>query len=197
MKAKFSFRLLAFIIDTIIVTLVFLGINSLLPKNHNIQVLEHEVTELRSNYLKGNIDNNIYFNRYATIQRNLDQQYIPRYILNTIIILCYFVLVPYYWDGKTIGKKLFKIRIIKADLKQRLSLNDYLLRCLVINGVLSFLILMCVVFLFSDFNYFVISIICVIVQFLLAIISAFMVIYRHDFKGLHDLVSGTQVIKEC
>lgn len=197
MKTKLSSRLLAFLIDTIIVTLVFLGINSLLPKNHSIQVLEQEITELRSNYLKGNIDNKIYFNRYANIQRSLDQQYIPQYILNTIIILCYFVLVPYYWDGKTIGKKIFKIRIIKTDSKQKPSLNDYLLRSLLINGILCYLISMCSVFLFSDFNYFLITIICGIMQILLVIISIFMIIYRHDFKGVHDLVCSTQVIKEC
>ena len=58
------------------------------------------------------------------------------------------------------------------------------------------LISMSTVFLFDDSKYLLITIICGILQFLLVIISSFMIIYRHDKKGVHDLVSGTQVIKE-
>ncbi len=196
MKAKFSNRLFAFVIDIIIVTLIFYGLNSLIPKNRNTIILENELTELRSDYLKNEINTSIYINRYANLQRALDQQSIPNNILNIILILGYFTLVPYYCNGKTIGKKIFKIRVVKADIKEKMSLNDYLIRTLIINGVACFLVSMCVVFLVNDLNYFLITTICGILQFLLVIISGFMIIYRHDKKGVHDLVSGTQVIKE-
>lgn len=196
MKSKFSNRFLAYLIDIIIVALVFLCLNSFMPKNHNISVLENEITDLRSSYLKKEIDTKVYFNRYAIIRKNLDQQYIPSNILNVIIILCYFVLVPYYWDGKTIGKKIFKLKIVKSESNEKVSLNNYLVRSIINNGVLCFLISMSTVFLFDDSKYLLITIICGILQFLLVIISGFMIIYRHDKKGVHDLVSGTQVIKE-
>ena len=196
MKSKFSNRFLAYLIDIIIVALVFLCLNSFMPKNHNISVLENEITDLRSSYLKKEIDTKVYFNRYAIIRKNLDQQYIPSNLLNVIIILCYFVLFPYYWDGKTIGKKIFKLKIVKSEPNEKVSLNNYLVRSIINNGVLCFLISMSTVFLFDDSKYLLITIICGILQFLLVIISSFMIIYRHDKKGVHDLVSGTQVIKE-
>ena len=196
MKSKFSNRFLAYLIDIIIVALVFLCLSSFMPKNHNISVLENEITDLRSSYLKKEIDTKVYFNRYAIIRKNLDQQYIPSNLLNVIIILCYFVLVPYYWDGKTIGKKIFKLKIVKSEPNEKVSLNNYLVRSIINNGVLCFLISMSTVFLFDDSKYLLITIICGILQFLLVIISSFMIIYRHDKKGVHDLVSGTQVIKE-
>lgn len=196
MKSKFSNRFLAYLIDIIIVALVFLCLNSFMPKNHNISVLENEITDLRSSYLKKEIDTKVYFNRYALIRKNLDQQYIPSNLLNVIIILCYFVLVPYYWDGKTIGKKIFKLKIVKSEPNEKVCLNNYLVRSIINNGVLCFLISMSTVFLFDDSKYLLITIICGILQFLLVIISGFMIIYRHDKKGVHDLVSGTQVIKE-
>lgn len=194
--SKFSNRFLAYLIDIIIVALVFLCLNSLMPKNRNISVLENEITDLRSSYLKKEIDTKVYFNRYALIRKNLDQQYIPSNLLNVIIILCYFVLVPYYWDGKTIGKKIFKLKIVKSEPNEKVSLNNYLVRSIINNGVLCFLISMSTVFLFDDSKYLLITIICGILQFLLVIISGFMIIYRHDKKGVHDLVGGTQVIKE-
>lgn len=196
MKSKFSNRFLAYLIDIIIVALVFLCLNSFMPKNHNISVLENEITDLRSSYLKKEIDTKVYFNRYALIRKNLDQQYIPSNLLNVIIILCYFVLIPYYWDGKTIGKKIFKLKIVKSEPNEKVCLNNYLVRSIINNGVLCFLISMSTVFLFDDSKYLLITIICGILQFLLVIISGFMIIYRHDKKGVHDLVSGTQVIKE-
>lgn len=196
MQAKFSRRLYAFLIDVFIILCVSFSLNLLIPKNHNIVVLESELTDVRSDYLKREIDTSIYLNRYATIQKSLDQQYIPNNILNVILIFGYFVLLPYYWNGKTIGKKLLKIKIVKSDTKEKVSLNDYLLRTLIINGVACFIVSMCVVFLVPDFEYFMVTTIFGIIQFLLVIISSFMIIYRHDKKGVQDLVSGTQVVIE-
>ena len=196
MKMNFSRRLMAFLIDMVIVLTVSTGLNLVIPKSHNTVVLESELTDLRSEYLKGEIDTSVYIHRYATIQKSLDQEYIPSNILNLIILFGYFILLPYYWNGKTIGKRLLKIRVVKKEAKEKVTLNDYLLRTLIINGVDCFLLSMCIVFLVSDFQYFVMTTICGIVQFLLVIISGFMVIYRHDKKGVHDLISGTQVIIE-
>ena len=196
MKAKFTKRFFAFLIDIIIVSLIFTSLNMLIPEKKNVVVLESELTNLRSDYMTDEIDTSVYVNRYASIKRSLDKEYLPNNILNIIIILGYFVLLPYYWDGKTIGKKVFKLKIVKENVKEKVSLNDYLLRSLVINAVASFLVSASLVFLIDDFNYFLVTTICGIVQFLLVIISIFMIIYRHDLRGVHDLVSGTQVIKE-
>ena len=196
LKAKFSSRLLAFLIDIIIVALVFEGLNALIPKNRNIQTLESEMTNLRYSYTKKEIDSTVYFNRYANLQRSLDQQNIPSNILNVMLILCYFVLLLYYWDGKIIGKKILKIRVVKDNVKEKVTLNDFLLRTITINGIACFLVSMCTVFILDDFKYTLTVIIFGIIQFLLVITSGFMIIYRHDKKGVHDLISGTQVIKE-
>lgn len=190
----FKRRFLAFLIDFIIAFLIFKGITLLLPKNSNLISLESELSTLNERYIKKEINNYVYINRYANIILQTDKERIPETIINTFLIIIYFILVPYYWDGKTIGMKILKIRIKKEN--DKLGINDLAMRSIIINGIGSTLVSLCSIFLFKDIVYFWIILICGIIQFLLVIISGFMVIYRHDEKGIHDLLSGTQVIKE-
>ena len=193
MGARFSKRLGAYIIDVIVISIIFGVIIMLLPESKNVIVLESELTVLNEQYLKHDIDLSVYYNRYATIIHSLDKENIPHLIINIFLILIYFVLVPFYCNGKTIGKRIFKLKISKGQ--ERLGLNDLLLRTLIINGVGTSLISLCFIYLLPEISYFILSIICGFVQILLVIISGFMVIYRHDKKGVQDFVSGTQVVE--
>ena len=194
MKASASKRLCAYFIDAIIVSIIFNCIVMLVPTNRNITVLQSELTTLNEEYLKEDMAIEVYTNRYASIISSLDKENVLVAIIDILVLLGYFVLVPYYWDGKTIGMKLFKIRIKKE--KEKLSLNDLIIRCLIINGIGCSMISLCFVYILPDYPYFVLSTILGIIQLLLVIISGFMVIYRHDKRGIHDLVSGTGVVIE-
>lgn len=193
MKKKFRRRLCAYLIDVIIVSLIFEAIVFFIPKNNNMVVLESELTEINEQYLKDEINTSIYINRYATIIQSFDKENVPSVLLNLVLILGYFVLLPYYWDGRTIGKRIFNIKITKG--KEKLGLNDLVLRSIIVNGIGSSIISLCLVYILPDISYFIVTLICGFLQFLLVIISSFMIIYRHDEKGVQDLISGTQVLE--
>ena len=133
MKTKFSKRLLAYLVDILIVSIIFEGIMLLIPENKNIIVLQSELTEINEKYIKEEIDASVYMHRYASIIQSLDKENIPKVIFNIVLILGYFVLLPYYWDGKTIGKKVLNLKINKG--KEKLGLNDLVLRSVIINGI--------------------------------------------------------------
>ncbi|WP_338965380.1 MULTISPECIES: RDD family protein [unclassified Spiroplasma] len=38
-----------------------------------------------------------------------------------LLFFCYFVLLPYFWDGKTIGKFLFQIKLVNTEQKLKLG----------------------------------------------------------------------------
>ena len=185
---------MAYLIDVVIVSIIFAGIIFILPKNNNIDVLESELTVLNEQFLKDGLDTSVYINHYATIVHAMDKENVLRVILNILFILIYFVLLPYYWDGKTVGMRLCRIRIVKE--KEKLSLSDLTIRSLIINGVACTLLALCFIYLVGDMPYFILSTIFGFVQFLLVILSGFMVIYRHDKKGIHDLFSHTKVVLE-
>ena len=187
-------RLLAYLIDVVIVSILFAGIILALPKNNNVNVLESELTVLNERFLKDDLDPAVYINYYATIVHAMDKENVLRVILNILCILIYFVLLPYYWDGKTVGMRLCRIRIVKE--KEKLSLSDLTIRSLIINGIGCTLLSLCFIYLIGDMSYLILSTIFGFIQFLLVIISGFMVIYRHDKRGIHDFACNVRVISE-
>ena len=193
MKTKFRKRLLAYLLDMLIVSFIFSSVMAFIPENKNLIVLDSELNQLNEQYLKNEIDSNVYFNRYATITSSLDRELVLSNLFSIVLILGYFVLLPYYWDGQTIGKKIMKIKISKKE--GNLNLNDLLLRSLIVNEVAISIISLCFIYILSDFSYFLLTLICSFIQILLVIISIFMIIYRHDGKGVQDLISGTQVVE--
>ena len=115
-------------------------------------------------------------------------------LLNFILLIGAFVIIPYYNKGQTIGKKLLKIKLVKDE--GELSVNDLIIRNIITNGFGYTLIGFAIMFLVSDNVYFITISILSIIQFLLVLISIFMVLYRHDKKGLQDIICKTSVIEE-
>lgn len=91
-------------------------------------------------------------------------------VINILSVL-YSLLLPVFWQGYTIGKRIMGIRIAKVDGTQ-LGFGPMLLRTLV--G----------------------SLVYAVTLGLAAIASAFMVGLRKDKRSVHDLIAGTYVTYE-
>lgn len=89
---------------------------------------------------------------------------------NTVSFL-YFLIVPVFWQGYTVGKRIVGIRIAKVN-GEKLGIGAMLLRTLVA------------------------SIIYIITLGIGIIVSAFMVALRKDKRSIHDLIAGTYVTHE-
>lgn len=83
----------------------------------------------------------------------------------------YFLLVPVFWSGYTIGKRSFGIRIVKINGK-RLGVGTMLLRT------------------------FVAYIVYILTFGIGVVVSAFMVAIRKDKRAIHDFIAGTCVVYE-
>ncbi|PBB05979.1 RDD family protein [Salimicrobium humidisoli] len=83
----------------------------------------------------------------------------------------YSLLLPVFWRGYVIGKKLMGIRIVKVS-GEDVTIVNMLLR-LVVAGIVYVLTIGIGV-----------------------IVSAFMVGLRDDKRAIHDLIAGTQVIHD-
>lgn len=194
MKASFIKRLIAYIIDIIIFSLIFEIFTMIIPDNNNIAVLNQQLSNLSESVLNEQLSLSAYFYQYSSIVHSIDKELFLSNLFNFILMIGYFVMLPFYYNGQTLGKKLLKIKIIKEQ--DDLSINDLLLRNCVINGLLYSLICFALVFLVSDLTYLIIISILGFIQILLVIISVFMILYRKDKKGLHDLWCKTSVVEE-
>lgn len=88
-----------------------------------------------------------------------------------------------------------KIRVINKDSNE-LTMNNILLRSLIINSILfNMIVLGFITFLSKDmYLYGVYSF--QIIQYLIVIISVFMILFGKESIGLHDLIGHTKVVSE-
>ena len=194
MNVNFLKRFLAYLIDIILVGTI-MGIISAIFTTKNATVLSNQFLELNEQVINTKLDFGIYYSRVADITLSLDRENFMINIINCVIIILYFVVLPLYTNGQTLGKKIFKIKIVRED-KEDLTANELIIRNIVVNGLLNTFLAFCLVFLLSGFEYFTITSILGFIQFVLVVVSACMIIFRKDKKGLHDIITKTKVVYE-
>ncbi len=192
-KASLLRRILAFLIDFALVTIVVVAISSLLPKNNNIDVLNREFNDTVSNM--ENVSFSVSFNQMALIYKDLDQARIMYSVINAVMIFIYFIFIPYFFDGKTVGKKILKIKTVRND-KECLSLKNLVIKNMIDTGLMYMLFSLMLIYILPGYSYFIFVIALSILQISLIVASICMIIKRKDKRGLNDILSGTKVIDD-
>lgn len=193
-KSNFGKRLVAYILDAIIVSLIFSVLTMFIKESNNLINLNNQLNTISENFINKTITMKEYFNQYSSIEYLISKEMFLQNLFSLILMIGYFVILPYYYNGQTIGKKLMKIKIVKED--DKLTINDLTLRSLLSNGIAMTFIELALIFLIKDTAYFITISILSFIQFLLVITSIFMILYRKDKKALHDIVCKTLVVDE-
>lgn len=184
-------RFLAYIYDSCLLTLVLLFTAFILPTSSRLDNLNEELNELKKDYLEEKIDEYEYMNRYSDISYEIDRENVPYSIINVIYVLVFFIFIPINNNGMTLGMSKFAIRIKKN--KGKLTTNDLIVRNFIVNGLLYMLLVLLLLYALPKSIYFYGVTILGFLEFLLVIISAFMVLYRHDQRGLQDILTNTKI----
>ena len=190
----FKKRFFAFIIDLIIVFLITFVIDMIIPISDNAQKLSEELFDLNNNFIDGNIGIDMFINQYSIINYGLEKELFLSSLISVVVNILYFVLYPLYNGGQSFGKKYIGIKIVSKD-DNTVSSNQLIFRYLLMNGIGSSIISLCFIFLLNDLSYMYVVSILSILQFIVAISSIFMVLYRNDKRSLPDLIAGTKVIE--
>lgn len=182
-------RFIAYVIDIMIVFLIFMILVKLLP-NNNVNNLNHELQVVQENFLNEEISSKEYISNFLQINYQIDNETSIYSGIYLMLICLFFIVIPTITKGKTIGLYIFKLKIDKP------SVNILLKRNIIVNGILYLLLTTILVKILDYKLYFIIATILGFIQILLVIISAIMVIYRKDKKGLQDILSKSEIIKE-
>ena len=121
MKATFTQRLFAFIVDAIILGFISTLIISFIPINDASKRLYEQQEEVIKDYTDKKITMDKYVNEMLDINYDISRQTYILSIVSIALSLCYYVIYPCYNNGQTLGKKLFKIREIT---NKNLALKD-------------------------------------------------------------------------
>ena len=195
MQAKLSKRLLAFIIDLIIVFSLSSLLTSFIPVNQKVSGYYEKLEDLVNNVTEKQVKLNNYIDEVNSITYEINRESVLEGILDIVIYLLYFIVLPMYNNGQTFGKKLLRIRVTSNSVKQ-IDSNSLLLRALLLYNIWAKILLIILIVFINKQMYIKISNYAEYVQLILMATIVLTILLRKDRRGLHDLVAKTKVIEE-
>ena len=136
---------------------------------------------------------------YSKIETNYSYKLLKYSIMTTIIslmcILFYFVVIQFYFDGKTLGKKIMKLKVVSNNDKE-LGLVNYLVRSLIVNEVFINVLNIVLLIVLSKNSFIAYNKIIYVITYILEMIIIFMIVFDKNNRGLHDYISNTKVIED-
>ncbi len=194
-KPYFFPRLVAYIIDVTLVSIVCSGILFLFPKNENYSKYLKEYQEVQTNFIDNKIEADEYIHKVADITYDIDYSNVLSMIIEVVLLILYFIVFQFYNKGQTFGKKLMKLRVVNNNGNE-LTLNQVTCRALIIDSILINLFMIAAL-LFSGRNYYYYASLSLqILSGIIIFVTLMMIFFRKDGRGLHDVVTGTKVIQE-
>ena len=193
-KAMFSQRVLAFLIDLFILSIITSLITMFIPINDTATKLYEEQNRVLEGYVEGTVPMEECVNQMIDLGYDISKQTVIISIVSIVISLLYYVVYPCYNNGQTLGKKLMKIKIKKTN-DTELSMNDLLIRSMINNSILVNIINVILVLFLSKNLYLSTSSLVSFIQYLVLIISLIMIAFTKNAQGLHDKAVHTEVVQ--
>lgn len=213
-------RFVAYAIDIMLVSIVstLITSNSYINKDYKKYMsVSEEYQEFYDNYedLKEDLqetleDEEITQDEYDSKLDNIDKEFnkknidynykliklsVVSTIISMLVLILYFVVIQYYLNGQTIGKKIMKLRVVSNSGK-RLSILNYLIRSLILNSVFTNVLTVVCVLILSKSNYLIFNEIIYVVNYVIEMAIIFMMLFNKDNRGLQDYVANTKVVWE-
>ena len=196
MKKPIVRRIMAFIIDSIIVSIIASSISSIKYINPDIDKYNEtydSYVEFINNSLKTSDASNIMDSEeYQEIAYNLS--YYGKYssLISLVVSILYYIGFQYITKGYTGGKKLLRIKV-EAE-KGKLKIQNIIVRSLIINGIITSTLSLLIIFLLNKDLFFKMQSFVELLSMGLIFVSFAMMLTREDGKGLHDLIAKTKVV---
>ena len=190
-NALFIQRFAAFIVDMLLITFIASLIATPFTNASNAEKLQKQSSELVEKMLAGEIDQKTYMTEASVLTYEIDRNNGFYTITCLILGILYFIIYQFY-KGQTIGKKLFKIKIESNE--GNLSMNQMVVRSLVIDMMLFDFIRFAFCMFAPKSSYFIGYSSVMIVEIIVMAFCGFMVMFRKDRRGLHDIICNTKVV---
>ena len=186
-------RIIAYIIDIMIVTFISTMLTYFLPENKAYNESIDEYGTLVNDFTNNSIEQTEFVNRTNNLIYSINRNSVTVSIVTTVITISYFVVFAYFMNGQTLGKKLMKIIIVSNDRK-KLTMNNYLIRGMLINSILMDVLGIIFILGLKKDTYLKVNDILTYIFGIFTIVTFGMILFREDKRGLHDYLAGTKVV---
>lgn len=193
MKASFIKRFGAFVIDTFILSIIFSFIS--MGFVTDTKDINKELTDTLEQYDKEEITIEEYSDKVNQLNYELQKKSLIPNILDVVLYVGYFIVFGYLNKGQTLGKKICKIKVVN-DKDNKPSIWNMVVRSLFIYGIVTLLYSIIFVNVLNKNMFSYGNVIVTYTESIFMIVAFFMVLYRKDGRGLHDMIAKTKVIGE-
>ena len=202
-------RISAFLIDVFLVTFVstiFSSISYVNPFMENYKVAYDEYREIYKSESESVLTNptikNVvdYSNKMSKQIYKIDYSMLFNNIYYLVFSFLYFVLFAYFTNGQTLGKKLFKLRVVRQD-GEKVKLSNLMLRTLlsgssIFMGVNIIVVIQLLLLMISQNQvYFYAILFSSMISYVIEIIGL-VLLFSKEHRSLDDIIGSTKVIDE-
>lgn len=187
-------RIKSFLIDFMILLFVFFLVQLCIPKTDYVKKLEAEQNTIMEDYFAHRINFKDYVQSYGNVFYESSLEGETTYLIYLIFMLGYFIVLPFFWKGRTIGCYLCGVQIERFD-QGELRIWQLFVRYSIVFGLGYVLLNNLFLLILPSSYYFICISVVAIFQFVLAFFSMMTVIFRKEKRGLHELLSNTEITK--
>lgn len=202
-------RISAFLIDIFLVTFIstiFSSISYVNPFIGNYKVAYDEYREIYKSESESVLTNptikNVvdYSNKMSKQIYKIDYSMLFNNIYYLVFSFLYFVLFAYFTNGQTLGKKLFKLKVVRQD-GEKVKLSNLMLRTLlsgssIFMGVNIIVVIQLLLLMISQNQvYFYAILFSSMISYVIEIIGL-VLLFSKEHRSLDDIIGSTKVIDE-
>ena len=192
-KALFVQRLGAFLIDMLIVSFIASFFAVPFVNTDKNDRTDQQIIELMEKYQNQEIVDTDFVTQMSDLYYKSARNSGLVSLISIGVYLLYFVVYQMKRNGQTIGKKFMKIKVV-SDTGE-LTMNQLLFRAFIADFILVEIIAF-ILMLFASKNSYVYSVFLVNgIQYLIVIVSVFMIMNKNDGRAIHDKIANTTVIR--
>ena len=195
LKVNFK-RCGAYIIDLIIVTVIAVIVSNICSPRYQLDNYNksfNKLIELTKKYEDEEIKEKEYQKEYRKLSYDLDKNSTTTSFVLLGCMIGYFGIFQYSQDGKTLGKRLFKLQVVKNN-DGELNIGHYLLRSIVLYNILFSVAKLILLYCLKQSTYMNYRDILFNVQSIIQLIILLSIFISKERRGLHDYIAGTKVI---
>lgn len=192
--ASFRRRLIAYIIDIVFIVSLLTIMYYFIPVTNKTKNIQTEIDNLSQNLVLEETNKLDFFMEYSSLTKELDVSNIKSIIIDYLVMIIYFIVIPVFTNGLTFGKKIMNIKIV-GKKEEQIGILPLSIRSFILNGLGYILLVLLAIFFVPGDYYLSFVTIFAILQVLTLITSSFMIIYRKDNLGLEDILSKSKVLK--
>ena len=134
-----------------------------------------------------------YNDSYKQDAREIRRLDFYRDIIKIVLLCVFFIGLPIYTKGETVGMKLLKLRIVRNDGTEAKPV-DYVIRTVILYGVIFTIISLILAYTLSAKDFYNYDNVLNKINSLVLLVIFGMIVFKKDMRGLHDILSSTKVI---